>query len=273
MMIGMGPMFGAVAAPSNEAIGSHWPRIAFPDGSGSIALPPGWRINSAQQAAVELQGPNGEAVALGITFPVGPPQFTGPGVMAAPYLLPPDAYAMVSEVTANKIGQRAQVRVIEVQPVAALTANGRTAFLLADQLTQGRPYRSFALVNSADLGNGYWQFYMSLLTAPTALFAQALPQMVAVWQSWGISQGEMNRRTSEALLTMKETHRILQETAEGRRSTDWHRQLTGMTLQGRWVIEDTRTGERREVTSEQQNALIAAEPGRWRSLSALEMKR
>jgi hypothetical protein len=30
--------------------GQSWPRTQFPDGSGSIALPPGWRLNSARQA-------------------------------------------------------------------------------------------------------------------------------------------------------------------------------------------------------------------------------
>lgn len=66
-------------------------------------------------------------------------------------------------------------------------------------------YRSFALVNTAMLGNGYWQYYMTLLTAPAEIFPQALPLMTEVWQSWSISQGEMNRRTAQAMLTMQET--------------------------------------------------------------------
>jgi hypothetical protein len=66
------PAQGVRTAPLRQP-GAHWPRIAFPDGSGSIALPPGWRINNAQRASAELQGPNGEAVAVGSTMPVGPP--------------------------------------------------------------------------------------------------------------------------------------------------------------------------------------------------------
>lgn len=253
--------------------GAGWQRIAFPDGSGSIALPPLWRINNAQRASAELQGPNDEAMAVGISIPIAPAQFAMPGVMAAPYLLPPDAYAMVSEVTARKAGQSAQVRIIELRPTAPLTDNGRADFLLADQVTLGRHYRSFALVNTADLGNGYWQFYMTLLTAPAESFAQALPVMTEVWQSWGISQGEMNRRTAEAMLTMRETNQIMQSTAEGRRTTEWHQQLTGMTLQGRWVIEDTGTGKREEVTMKELITRFEAEPGRWRMLSASEIGR
>ncbi len=118
-----------------------------------------------------------------------------------------------------------------------LTQNGRTAYLLADQMNHGRPYRSFALVNSAALGNGYWQYYMTLLTAPAEVFPQALPQMTEIWQPWSISQGEMNRRTAQAMLTMQETNRIMQSTSEGRRTTEWHQHLTGMTLQGYSLFE------------------------------------
>jgi len=90
-------------------------------------------------------------------------------------------------------------------PTPPLTQNARAAYVLADQITQGRRYRSFALVNTAMLGNGYWQYYMTLLTAPAEIFPQALPLMTEVWQSWSISQGEMNRRTAQAMLTMQET--------------------------------------------------------------------
>src|SRR5216683_3696642 len=156
--------------------GQSWQRVQFPDGSGSIALPPGWRLTSARQAAAEM-------------------------------------------------------------PTPPLTQNGRTAYLLADQMNHGRPYRSFALVNSAALGNGYWQYYMTVLTAPAEVFPQALPQMTEIWQPWSISQGEMNRRTAQAMLTMQETNRIMQSTSEGRRTTEWHQHLTGMTLQGYSLFE------------------------------------
>jgi hypothetical protein len=196
--------------------GQSWPRTQFPDGSGRIALPPGWRLNRARQAAVELQGPRGEAVAVGITMPIGPPQFSTPGSLAAPYMPPTEAYAWVSEVVAHRTGGAAQARIVEMVPPTPLSQNARAAYLLADQITQGRRYRSFALVNTAMLGNGYWQGYMTLLTAPAEIFPQALPLMTEVWQSWSTSQGEMNRRTAKAMLTMQETNRITQSTAESR---------------------------------------------------------
>ncbi len=260
------------AGPQTQRPGQSWPRAQFPNGSGSIALPPGWRLNSAQQASAELQGPRGEAVAVGITMAIGPAQFSQPGVLAGPYMLPSDAFAWVSEVVARRGGYSAQTRVVEGVPTPPLTQNGRAAYLLADQMNHGRPYRSFALVNTAALGNGYWQYYMTLLTAPAELFPHALPLMTEIWQSWSISQGEMSRRTAQAMLTMQETNRIMQSTAEGRRTTEWHQHLTGMTLQGRWVVEDTTTGQRTELTQPEIITLFEKFPGRQRVVPAEHLK-
>ena len=127
-------------------------------------------------------------------------------------------------------------------------------------------------MNSAALGNGYWQYYMRMLTAPAEAFATALPQMTEIWQSWSISQGEMSRRTAQAMLTMQETNRIMQSTAEGRRTTEWHQRLTGMTLQGRWVVEDTTTGQRRELSSAEINGLFERAPGRYRVVPSDQLR-
>jgi hypothetical protein len=270
LLAGAGHAQGPRPAPYQP--GQAWQRVQFPDGSGSIALPPGWRINSAQQAAAELQGAHGEAVAVGITMAVGPAQFSQPGTFAGPYLMPPDAFSWVSEVIARRGGSSAQTRIVEGVPTQPLTQNGRSAYLLADQMNRGRHYRSFALVNTANLGNGYWQYYMTLLTAPAEIFPNALPLMTEIWQSWSISQGEMNRRTALAMLTMQETNRIMQATAEGRRTTQWHQHLTGMTLQGRWVVEDTLTGQRIEMTSHEMNQLFERYPGRYRVIPASELR-
>ena len=85
-------------------------------------------------------------------------------------------------------------------------------------------------------------------------------------------QGEMNRRTAQAMLTMQETNRIMQSTAEGRRTTEWHQRLTGMTLQGRWVIEDTTTGQRMEHSQQEINALFERFPGRYRVVPSDQLK-
>jgi hypothetical protein len=73
--------------------------------------------------------------------------------------------------------------VVEVRPTAPLTPNGRTAVPPRRPDERGRHYRSFALVNTAALGNGYWEYYMTLLTAPAAVFPPALPLMTEIWNT------------------------------------------------------------------------------------------
>jgi len=248
-----------------------WRRSGFPDGSGSIAMPPGWRLTSAARASAELQGPLGEAIATGVSLSIAPPQFAGPGILAGPYLPPAQAFAWVTQTLAQKGPYAARVtRVVESRPTAPLTQGGTAAYLLADVLVGGRPYRAFALVNTAPMGSGYWQYYMTLLMAPSAAFAYSLPIMTEIWQSWGISQAEMSRRFNEALATIGETNRIMQGAAEARRTPQRHNEMTQDVLRGYWVIEDQTTRQRRKVDMKEANALIYGEPGRYRMLSASE---
>ncbi|MBA3319792.1 MAG: hypothetical protein H0T50_17105 [Gemmatimonadales bacterium] len=235
-------------------------RIAFPDGSGSITLPAGWRLTSAQRAAAEATGPEGEGVALGITMPVGPPHIAAPGVLAGPYMRPPQAFAFVTGQTGSPV-----LQIVALQPSPPLTYGGEAAYLLADLNHLGRPYRAFALVNTAPLQGGYWQYYVTMLLAPPEVFPRSLPVMVEIWKSWGISQGEMNRRTEQALTTMKETAAIMRGTlAERSRSQPLRDSIRGELLAGEEVLEHLRTKRRVRVTTAQMNQLFELEPGEWR---------
>ncbi len=55
-------------------------------------------------------------------------------------------------------------------------------------------------------------------------------------------------------------------------TTQWHQHLTGMMLQGRWVVEDTLTGQRIEMTSQEMNQLFERYPGRYRVIPASELR-
>ena len=55
----------------------------FPDGSGSMGLPPGWTVISAQLGDVIAQGPNGEKLRFGLVIPVVDPTSPQAGVLMA----------------------------------------------------------------------------------------------------------------------------------------------------------------------------------------------
>ncbi len=62
----------AKAAPAPDAAPPAEPltQTRFPDGSGSIGLPAGWRFLMAQHGAAVLKGPNNELMTLGLYFPI-----------------------------------------------------------------------------------------------------------------------------------------------------------------------------------------------------------
>lgn len=258
------------ALPAGAQAG--WQRIRFRDGSGSIALPPGWRLSSAQRATAEGQGPNGEAFALGVTFAVGPPQFATPGVPAGPYLPPQQAFAWANAMSTQRSAAPIRVlRYTETLPTQPLTQGGRAEWLIAELAVGQRPYKALALVNTAPVSPGYWQYYMTLMMAPAEMFAYALPVLIEIWKSWGISQGEMNRRLDQALATMAETNAIMRGTLAARqRPTPRQQEITGDTLRGYWVLEDRATGMRIKVTVAEANDMMAREPGRYRWLASAE---
>ena len=45
-----------------------------------------------------------------------------------------------------------------------------------------------------------------------------------------------------------------------------------MTLQGRWVVEDTTTGQRQELSSQEINRLFERAPGRYRVVPSSDLK-
>ena len=54
-------------SPATSIEGSDAPRLTptrFPDGSGSVNLPPGWRVTFASHGAAKIEGPRGETVLL-----------------------------------------------------------------------------------------------------------------------------------------------------------------------------------------------------------------
>ena len=55
----------------------------FPDGSGSMGLPQGWTVISAQLGDVLAQGPNGEKLRFGLVVPVVDPTSPQAGVLMA----------------------------------------------------------------------------------------------------------------------------------------------------------------------------------------------
>ncbi|SPF40277.1 conserved hypothetical protein [Candidatus Sulfopaludibacter sp. SbA4] len=65
----------STGAPARASSFPALRRTPFPDGSGSIGLPAGWRITSAGAGSVRASGPNGESVALAVIYQIYDPSW------------------------------------------------------------------------------------------------------------------------------------------------------------------------------------------------------
>jgi hypothetical protein len=233
-------------------------RVMLPDGSGSMMLPADWRIVFAQKGMVDAGGSDGSRVSLGAWGPVLPPQMgpsysqmagTTGGVLIAPYSDPVTALQQIFPQYGQQVPQQI-LRVIDSSPTP-WPHGGQAAFIHFDwQLGQGgqaQMFSSLALVGIMP-GYGQWTFYMSIVSAPSRLFAQNLPALLDIWKNWKVSDRVHQERIMKAAGNMREINNIINQTYERRQQSqdrivaDWTEVFRDQTFLG-----DTELGERYEV--------------------------
>ena len=223
-----------------------WDSYRFPDSSGQVSLPSGWRLTAAAQGACDLVGPNGEQVALGVAWPVVNPQWAFgpmPGHIVAPYQDPVSAIQTIWPAVLQATGVSASVgRVLAYMGYPSLRGE-QSAMILWEESWHGRPYLAYGYVETAQAGMN-WLFYASSLRAPAEIFAIELPTMMAIWASREIDPQLHWQRVQHAMATLAEGSEILQrsllDTSRRREAAmyDW-----AEVYRGTAVVRDSRTGE------------------------------
>lgn len=236
----------------------RWYTALFPDGTGSIRLPEGWRITSSYKAAVDVSGPAGELMSLGIGIPIATPEgamnpLTGMPMKGALVSSPMDPvsalYNLLPQFAVTTGGPVVEnVRVVESGPLQSPT-NGQAALVLWDFTIGGRPYRALSTIDCSPPAAGWWTFYYSTVTAPAERFGEQLPLMAEAWASgWHIDPKVFRERLQSALQSMRETHRLLTE-AHATRTRAFDDCLADWTevFRGDRVVRDTFLQEDRPV--------------------------
>jgi len=134
------------------AASAAWTEQASPDRTASVAIPSNWRIVSGSQGVVAIQGPSGESVVLGLRFFVQPNQ-TG-------YMAPEQALAWF--LRSNGI----QLLGIQGHQAVQPNPSEQAEMIVAQTQEQGHKCKLVAVVRTAQIGMGYWQFHISSLDAP-----------------------------------------------------------------------------------------------------------
>lgn len=216
---------------------------SFGDGAGTIGVPDGWKIASANNmGTVVVTGPDNEQVAMEINLLVLPPgseaaqsqtrvqqlairfgQKPAQGSPILPYSAPLDAYRGIfqywSQLSVSNGGPAQEVKeIINSKEMPNSTPQNDTVLIYSrNQIdTPGQPTvrRAISQVTCAQLAaylQGEWSFEISSLSAPDAIFDRQLPTLLAVSNSFKpdtqkiVANGQTNIAGMQAALgqTMK----------------------------------------------------------------------
>lgn len=252
---GAGASPAAATAPSPYR-NLSWQRQSF--GTGQLELPQGWRVVGQHQGAVDIIGPQGEALSLGGAAPITTPQvaqmMAAGGMQVQTFVAPATgdpvaAFRAVQPQVERFVASQGApvVRMTGVRESERIPFGSFNAALVASEgigSVGNRPYRKLSLVAVGGvMANGSWLYYNSEVYAPTELYPHALPVMLRIWNSWSVDKSVLMERMVAAAKSLRETHDILRSThAEREASQDRLSTAWGHHLRGTVVVRDSDTG-------------------------------
>ena len=234
---------GAGASGGGAPTGIKMHVYSFPDGTGSIQLPDGWKT-SAQTCihGVQIQGPAGQLVTLGQSYSISTPDsfivqnqkqlaaqarqmgFPPPKpieMLVAPYTGPVDALKNLvpqfSQISQGHGGPALALdKILEPpKPAQAVFPNGQAAqvYFAVTRTTGGVPtrYRSRAQLETWVIGQGAWSLYFTELAAPDASFDKDFPVMLAIAESLKTDPQAVQQATSRAIQAQNANFRAMQQ--------------------------------------------------------------
>ncbi|MGO8928530.1 MAG: hypothetical protein ACLQU3_16805 [Limisphaerales bacterium] len=234
---------------ANSPAGAAGPAIkmavyAFPDGTGTIQLPAGWKTG-AQTCIhrVRVEGPAGQWVTLGQSYSVNTPGsfivqnqkqlvararqmgFPPPKpieMLVAPYTGPVDALKnllpQLSQMSQKRGGPTITLDKIleEPKPAQAGFPRGQasTVYFAVTRTKGGVPtrYRARAQIETWVVGQGAWSMYLSELVAPDATFDNDWPVMFAIAQSLKTDPQAVQRATDRSIQAQNQSFQAMQKT-------------------------------------------------------------
>jgi hypothetical protein len=238
---------GTVAAPRKVP---PLQKVQLSDGSGWIGLAPGYRMTGAFKGTVDVVGPDGAILGLGSpnNVFVNPIGGVAPNMMNGPYRDPVRALPNFLDVSFNRALSRreATLKIIETSPQQM--AGGQAAYIAYELSTAKLHYRYFGYFQCRPIDNTMWLFFASYVGAPVNVFPREFPIMLAIWQSWGISDALIRERMNAALQSMRDTFKIYQGVHDNQvragenAAAGWSQVIRGVTS-----IEDVVTKRRGDV--------------------------
>lgn len=221
VMAGRSPETAATAPTPQPAEVAPLQRENFPDGSGSVELPAGWRITGAYGGTVQAAGPRNEVVTLGMHIPVintaNPMQArrvameTRGGTMPLPGMY--TAYPYGSDPVQAFVAITNQVRQKSRKPPFSLEkiiqkqdqGSGFVMRAVVDGHDGIGPKEGILAVSFSQLGPmGNYVMYVNQVAAPVADAASEMPTLIAISRSYAANDAQIGRETAGEIAHIKQ---------------------------------------------------------------------
>jgi hypothetical protein len=250
-----GPQGGCPPPPVN------WRVEPYPDGSGQIQLPEGWRITGAYKGAVSAEGPHGRinrfhSFVMTRAAAVQATQMLPGSAPPLPVADPTDPATVLVAVWSHisAANQRQGLppfritRIVKVEPQPPVQGFVHTAFIELELETQGAIYYNRSLVNIGTPMAGNYLHFESNVAARTECFAQNYVPLMQILISAKTSSHIIRERLDSARRSSQEASDIMWQTIQNRnRAQDRSHANWTEAFRGTRIVEDTRTGRWHDV--------------------------
>ncbi len=290
----------AGTAPAKSAPVQELHETRFPDNSGTIGLPTGWKIDNAHGGAVATSGPNGEFVAVGLIHTMlDPSNQQGQGLIKyetnqGRRPVPPQfsVYPFGRDLVDAFMAYQKQAAERSNLPVPTLTVTSKTKTppnqFTADGVTvigdldmhDGKgPLTSLILIGAMKrVGPAEWGMTVTRVSAPKRLAAEEWSTLLAIANSMKQNGAVIQAQTNAAIDQIHKVGEAARKQADAQHAAnDAH----NASVEARWdaqarmsksfqdytldqsVIVDTHTGEHATAWNQTADLLVKSDPNRF----------
>ncbi len=256
----------------------------FPDNSGSVGLPAGWKITAAREGDVIAEGPHGEKMRFGMAqsaIDYSNPQSRvlgrGPGgaapgnFVAIPFGTPGDAaFKQVMAQLSQK--QRTPVPVLNYALDTTLPSQGggKNYFLQGTTTTANGPAQTWIEVMEGVVGPaGVWQINLYQVTVPQAYADQEANTVASMFSTYKTNNAViMGQISADEKQVQQITNNFMRTSKQMMDASERSTQAEANYLLGNTVVSDGALNAHGTVDDDVAQALIAADPNRFQSVSS-----
>jgi hypothetical protein len=269
------PAMRAGAPPAAAGPAQRLTPYIFPDGSGSIGLPPGWTVINAQLGDVTARGPNGEMLRFGLVIPVIDPTSPQASVLmtrggapgsfiAVPYSA--DAatlFTQGSEQIAHKQGRQAPAITIKSTQNLPLQFGKNFAVYGLVDAHDGRGAQAMVaqMIVTPPQALGAYQVTVFEITAPPQVMANDTATITEIYKNHNRNtQFVMAAVNAQIQQSQMQRQEILDDMAQRVDSSDNLAAGFSNILRDQTVIRNTQTGEHFTVSNQRADWLTRHNP-------------